>query len=119
MYGPSIWMIKLSLFLLILQIFGTLRWLRHLVYVGILVTGLVYFAIMVAMAALCAPRNGYTKLDYLSAIAAPKCARNDYINTWPGLFNIMSDFYLLIIPLPAIWGLQLPTKKRSVSARSF
>ncbi|KAL8892974.1 MAG: hypothetical protein Q9192_005539 [Flavoplaca navasiana] len=111
-YGPSIWMIKLSLFLLYLEIFGRLRWLRLLVYYGILVTGLVYLGIMIAMAAYCAPKNGYTKFDYLSAIAADECARNDYLNTWPGLFNILSDFYLLILPLPAVWGLQLPTRKK-------
>lgn len=111
-YGPSIWLIKLSLFLLLLEIFGSLRWLRLLVYGGILVTGMIHFSIMVAIAAVCAPRHGYTKLDYLSAMSAPKCARNDYLNTWPGLFNIISDFYLLIIPLPAVWGLQLPTSKK-------
>ena len=105
-------MIKLSLFLLYLEIFGRLHWLRLLVYYGILVTGLVYLGIMIAMAAYCAPKNGYTKFDYLSAIAADKCARNDYLNTWPGLFNILSDFYLLILPLPAVWGLQLPTRKK-------
>ena len=110
-------MIKLSLFLLILGVFGTLRWLRLLVYLGIVVTGFVYFSIMIAMAASCAPRHGYTKLDYLSAISAPRCARNDYLNTWPGLFNILSDFYLLVIPLPAVWALQLPTaKKLGISA---
>ncbi|KAL8892838.1 MAG: hypothetical protein Q9215_000202 [Flavoplaca cf. flavocitrina] len=111
-YGPSIWMIKLSLFLLFLEIFGTLRWLRLLVYLGIVVNGIIYLAITIAMAASCAPKHGYTKLDYLSAITADKCARNDYLNTWPGLFNILSDFYLLILPLPAVWGLQLPTRKK-------
>ncbi|KAL8870385.1 MAG: hypothetical protein Q9198_007641 [Flavoplaca austrocitrina] len=111
-YGPSIWMIKLSLFLLFLEIFGTLRWLRLLVYLGIVVNGIIYLAITIAMAASCAPKHGYTKFDYLSAITADKCARNDYLNTWPGLFNILSDFYLLILPLPAVWGLQLPTRKK-------
>ncbi|KAL9038259.1 MAG: hypothetical protein Q9180_003244, partial [Flavoplaca navasiana] len=64
------------------------------------------------MAASCAPKHGYTKLDFLSAITADKCARNNYLNTWPGLFNILSDFYLLILPLPAVWRLQLPTRKK-------
>lgn len=116
-YGPTIWMIKLSLFLLLLEIFGTIRWLRLLVYLGIIITGLVYFSILIAIAAACAPRHGYTKFDYLSAIADPRCARNDFLNTWPGIFNILSDFYLLVVPLPAVWGLKLPTtKKLAISA---
>lgn len=112
LYGPAIWMIKLSLFLLILELFGTLKWLRYLVYGGILVTGMVYFSIMIAIAAACSPRKGFSKGDYLVVIADPKCARNDFLNTWPGIFNILSDFYLLVIPLPAVWGLQLPTRKK-------
>ena len=110
-------MVKLSLFLHLLEVFGTLPWLRLLVYLGIVVTGLVYFSLMIVIAVSCSPKHGYTKFDYLSAIAGPQCARNDYHNTWPGLFNIMSDFYLLVIPLPAVWGLQLPrTKKLGISA---
>ncbi len=105
-------MIKLSLFLLILEIFGTLKWLRYLVYGGIVVTGLVYLPITVAIAAACSPRKGFSKADYLAAIGDPKCARNDFLNTWPGIFNILSDFYILVIPLPAVWGLQLPTRKK-------
>lgn len=105
-------MIKLSLFLLLLEVFGTLRWLRLMVFAGIIVTGLAYFSIMVAMAALCSPRHGYSKVDYFSAMSAPKCARNDFVNTWPAIFNILSDLYLLVLPLPAVWGLRLPTRKK-------
>ena len=93
-------MIKLSLFLLFLEIF----W--HPTLAQAACTPQYrhewdhYLAITIAMAASCAPKHGYTKLDYLSPITADKCARKDYLNTWPGLFNILSDFYLLILPLP-------------------
>ncbi|KAL9593534.1 MAG: hypothetical protein Q9219_007507 [cf. Caloplaca sp. 3 TL-2023] len=111
-YGPCIWFIKLSLFLLLLEGFGTLRWLRYLVHGGILATGIFHFSITIAIGALCAPKHGNSKLDYLAASNDPKCARNDYLNTWTGIFNIISDFYLLLIPLPAVWTLHLPAKKK-------
>lgn len=111
-YGPFVWIIKLSLFLLLLEAFGSLRWLRHLIYTGILVTGIVHGSICIALAAACIPRHDNSKLAYLTAISAPRCARNYYLNVWPGLFNIFSDCYLLILPLPAVWHLHLPTGKK-------
>lgn len=105
-------MIKLSLFLLFLEIFGSLRWLKLLTYAGILVTGIFYGSIMIALAVVCAPRHGHSKVDYFTAAKAPACVDNDYINVWPGVFNILSDFYLLILPLPAVWHLQLPIGKK-------
>lgn len=77
-YDPSIWMVKLSLFLLLLEAFGTLPRLRLLVYLGIIVTGLFYLWNMIAMVASCVPRYRYIKFDYLSTVAAP---RNNSINT--------------------------------------
>lgn len=112
MYGPFIWFIKLSLFVLYLEIFGLLRWLRYSAYAGIFVTGSFYFACMVAFSVLCAPENGQTQLSYLSALASPKCARSRALVLAQGIVNVVSDLYLIALPMPAIWSLQMPLKRK-------
>ena len=111
-YGPFIWIIKLSLFLLYLETFGRLKWLRRLVYVGAILTGLIYFSSMIALIILCAPRDGQTEQSYLIALSSPRCALSKPLSIALGSVNIVSDFYILIIPLPAVWSLQLPIRSK-------
>ena len=37
---------------------------------------------------------------------------NKPLNIALGVVNIISDFFILIVPLPAVWSLQLPIKKK-------
>ena len=67
---------------------------------------------MVALLALCAPRDGFSQRAYLTAIASPRCSLNKPLNVALGVVNIFSDFFILILPLPAVWSLQLPVKKK-------
>lgn len=67
---------------------------------------------MVALLALCAPRHGFSQSSYFTAIASPRCSQNKPLNVALGVVNIFSDFFILIVPLPAVWSLQLPIKKK-------
>ena len=103
------WTIKLSLFLLLLQIFGRLRWLTYLVWFGIVFTGLFYFAGMIVSIAYCAPRHGET---YLESFDAPRCHTSTAFGPVQAAVNIISDFYILVLPIPAVMKLQLPLSKK-------
>ena len=119
-YGPFIWFIKLSLSLLYVQIFRPLRWLRYLAYSGALVTGLFYFAIMIAFSVLCSPTQGHSKLAYLSTLESTRCRDTNSMIIALGAVSFISDLYLVILPMPAVWNLQLPfRKKMAVSAMFF
>lgn len=120
-YGPFIWSIKLSLFVLYVQVFRPLRWLRYLAYAGAVTTGLLYLAIMVAVIVLCVPRNGgHSELAYLTALDSPKCSNAQSIVILLGVMGLLSDLYLVILPLPAVWKLQLPFRRKlAVSAMFF
>ena len=111
-YGPLIWIIKLSLFLMLLELFGLLTWVRISAWLGIAVTGLFYFASLIAELALCAPRGEQTQLAYLTVLATPQCQQNPAAILSVGIMNVISDVYLLLLPLPVIWGLQLPTMSK-------
>lgn len=111
-YGPCIWFIKLSLFVLYLEIFGLLRWLRYLAFVGMIITGFFYFGSMVAFLALCSPRNGHSQIAYITALASPQCLKSQPLSIITGAVGVISDLYLVILPLPAVWSLQLPLRRK-------
>lgn len=97
-YGPVIYLVKLALFLLYLHLFGRLRWLKWLVWWGIAMTGLFYIPAIFIAFILCAPTRGGT---WLERSMSPKC-RNGLLDygVAQGTMNVLSDFYLLIIPIP-------------------
>ncbi|MCJ1433381.1 hypothetical protein MMC27_002741 [Xylographa pallens] len=66
---------------------------------------------MIVYIELCAPHGGQSQLDYLSAISAPKC-EDQRLSVAMGAFNILSDFYILCIPFPAVWSLQMPRRRK-------
>ena len=98
LYGPVIFLVKLALFLLYLHLFGRLRWLKWLVWFGILFTGLFYIPAVFIPFTLCAPSKGET---WLERSMSPKCRNGaqDY-GVAHGTINVLSDFYILIIPIP-------------------
>lgn len=109
LWGPFVWFIKLSLFQLYLHLFGTLRWMKWVVWMGLVVTGLFYLSITVAKLAMCAPRGSQT---YIMAFSTARCSRAKVLGVITGVFNILSDLYLLISPVPAILGLNVRTPKK-------
>lgn len=107
--GPAISIIKLAVFLLILHIFSSLRWLRILARLGAIFNMLFYFSGAITLIALGSPRHGQ---DYLEMLSGPAGTRSRTFGVVQGILNVVSDFYLLLVPLPAVWGLQLPLLKR-------
>ncbi|MCJ1381606.1 hypothetical protein MMC17_004717 [Xylographa soralifera] len=120
-YGPLIWFVKLSLFVLYVQIFRPLRWLRYWAYIGALATGLFYFSTMIAIIAICAPRDGTSQISYLVTLASPSCDQSKTpMLMILGVVSLVSDLYLVILPLPAVWTLHLPLRRKiAVSAMVF
>ncbi|KAL8650373.1 MAG: hypothetical protein Q9210_003863 [Variospora velana] len=110
LYGPVVFLVKLALFLLFLHLFGHLRWLRWLVWLGILVTGCFYISVPIVVFTLCSPSKGNS---WLGMSFKSKCrdGMQDY-GVAQGVMNLVSDFYLLIVPIPAVLALHLPKKKK-------
>lgn len=89
-----------------------LRWLRYCAIAGIVITGLFYFATMIAFLVMCGPVDDHSQSAYMSALASPRCARTRPLVIILGVVNVVSDLYLIILPLPAVWSLQLPFRKK-------
>ena len=83
--------------------------MRSLIFLGIGVTGLFYFTNIIVFASLCAPRRGET---YVQASASLECKRSVTYSLFTASFNIVTDFYMLFLPIPAVLGLQMPGKRK-------
>lgn len=111
LYAPVIWLVKLSLSLLILHIFNRLRWIRYAIGFSIVYTFLYYFGAMIYFLVVCTPRSGET---YVVSVVSSRCeasSTRQFVISH-GVVNVFSDLYLLFIPIPAVWSLQLPTRKK-------
>ena len=108
-YSPSILMAKLSLLLLYLEIFRPNIALRYLIYFGIVFISLFYTSTWIAFAVFSIPKPGQS---LLVSILSPDTAKDIPLGITQGAINIVSDFYILCLPIPGVWKLQLPLKKR-------
>lgn len=109
LYGPTVFFAKLSLLLLYLRIFSPDRWTRLLIYLGIGVIFIYYTVTASILVGLCIPRKGES---WPRALLSSRC-RDSMIMTYvQGIFNIVSDLYVLVVPLPVVWKLQLPLRKK-------
>ena len=107
-YGPTAFFAKLSLFWLYLRLFRPDYWTRILIYFGICITFVFYTATTVAGGVLCIPRSE----ESWAEVAFTRCQKNVITGFYLGIFNVVSDLYILILPIPVIWQLQMPTRKK-------
>ena len=111
-----IWLIKLSLYSLIFHAFNPLTYVRWMVYAGVIVSFCFYLTAAVVNGVTCRPKGGTDRLAYLAGLAAQGCddlfRPVQIINIALGGVNLVNDFYLLILPIPAIVKLKLPLRKK-------
>lgn len=98
-----------SLFLLYLRIFSTKSITRYFVYVGIAISAALYTATTIFLGVQCVLRPG--ELWMMPAVLA-RCSSTKVINYIHGIFGIISDLYIFILPMPILWKLHMPMRKK-------
>lgn len=94
--------------------------MRYLSISGAVVTGLFYFAIMVSYLISCEPMGGHDTLAWTFGLNSPKCQKIHPLTAVAlGIVGLVSDVYLLILPLPAVWNLQLPLRRKLAVSAMF
>ena len=100
---------RLPVLMLYLRIFGSNKKFRYAVYFGILAVFAVYLAYVPLLAYFCTPAIGkpWSSLEVFS-----KCRRLEPFAIVSGSCNIFLDIYILLLPMPMIWRLQMPLQKK-------
>ena len=102
-------MAKLSLLLLYYQIFGPNVRFRHRIHVIMGFFFLFYCGLFIAFAILILPRPGQSLLaDYRSL----DTAKGNSLSIAQSVAGVAIDFIIFCLPIPVVWKLQLPLRKR-------
>lgn len=108
--APTLFSAKSCILCLFLRLLGSVKWMRWSCWFGIVFLALLYGSTTVAYAVIFFPR-GEEKWDF--SLATKVTRNNCQLNTLLlGLFNVLSDIYLLILPLPIILRMNISRRKK-------
>ena len=109
-YGPSMFFAKLSVFMVYLRTFGPKTWFRYLTYFGIAINLALYIATTTCFGYFCIRRPGET---WVESKSSQRCLNiSPIVKMIHGIFGIVSDLFIFILPLPVIWKLQMPLRRK-------
>ena len=109
MVTPALGLIKCSLFIQYYLLFHPLRWVRISVWIGATISAVFYVAVTITAFILESPWPGESLLD---AILSWHYLRFAQFSIPTGVIGMLVDWYLFILPIPAVLTLQMSTAKK-------
>lgn len=106
---PALWITKLTFFLLYLQIFLPLRWLRVSVYIGASLSTAFYLGVAIALFILASPRRHQSWAEEVRSGRQP---RQLTLLGPTACIGLVIDVLLLILPSVAVSQLRINTKRK-------
>lgn len=108
-YGAAAACTKSTILLLYLRVFSPRRWNKFDIAIRVLILLICgfYFASSIAKICQCIPR---TRIWDRSVQG--HCVNLSVVLDTSGLFNVISDVCILLVPLKGIWLLQMSTKRK-------
>lgn len=109
MATPALGLIKSSLFIQYYLLFQPLRWLRISVWIGVTISATFYVAVSITAFVLNSPWPGESFLEDILSWHYLKFAQ---FSIPTGVIGMLVDWYLLILPIPAVLALQMSTARK-------
>jgi hypothetical protein len=110
MYSISAIVIKLSILLLYRRLFWVRRTARYMVWIGATVISLFYVGGIISSLVHCVPRKGE---GWLAPSSQHRCGQPELqLSAGQGVFGVISDFYLLMIPMLQVGRLKVPISQK-------
>lgn len=106
--GPSMFFAKMAVLLLYLKLFALKMTIRYLIYFGMAFIFCTYWINISLQSLYCAPRDGQA----WDASILPNCRKLAILGVAQGACGIVSDLYILFLPIPVVLSLNLPLKRR-------
>ncbi|KAF2188484.1 hypothetical protein K469DRAFT_748296 [Zopfia rhizophila CBS 207.26] len=100
---------RVPVFMLYRRLFGSIEWFRWACYAGMVAAFAIYVHTVPIVAAFCVPQG---EAHWTDMATFQRCSRAKPDSIAQGVGNIVLDLYGLLLPLPVIWGLHLPLKRK-------
>ncbi|KAH7342645.1 hypothetical protein BKA65DRAFT_586621 [Rhexocercosporidium sp. MPI-PUGE-AT-0058] len=110
-YMISITLTKLALLLFFLRIFPDHR-LRQAIWISGVFVLLSNFSIFMALSFQCVPLRGFWT-NWMYKVYPVKCINGYAALEAAAVFSILQSIMILVIPIPTVWRLNLPWKKKA------
>ena len=107
MYPPLTFIIKVSILLLYYRIFSPNRRVKLLIFSLVPLLFLFYTANMLVKVFLCIPRR-----KIWDKSVDGHCVDVHSLFLSSAVVNVISDFYILVLPIPSIWKLHVPLRRK-------
>ncbi|KAI3328370.1 hypothetical protein F4824DRAFT_493210 [Ustulina deusta] len=111
--------VKVSVLILYLRIFSVIRWIRITSIIAIILVVGFHLSVSICFAVMCSPSTGDSQLDFLAAFISESCNKTRVLVVIQGVGPVISDLFLLILPLPAVWKLNMPIKRKLAVSSIF
>lgn len=110
LYAPAIFLAKLSVLLLYLEIFKVNKQARFTVAIGLTIITAQCLMTIIGNCILCVPEPGDS---WLIASSTEKCRVTATLyGVIISAMSVFSDLYVIVIPLPVIWQLHMARRKK-------
>ena len=109
MVTPALGLIKCSFFIQYYMLFRPFRWVRISVWIGATISAVFYVAVTITAFVLESPWPGESLLEDILSWHYFKFAQ---FSIPTGVIGMLVDWYLLILPIPAVWTLRMSTSKK-------
>lgn len=107
LYSPLMFFVKASILLLYYRIFNPKRAMKYaILFMGIFLL-LFYTANALVKIFLCSPRE-----RIWDKRVPGRCLNLGSVFMSTAIVNVLSDFYILVLPLPSVWNLRLPLPQK-------
>ena len=107
--SPTMMIVKLTFFLLYLNIFRPNNTMRFYIYIGAFSTTIFYMGIGIAQFIFLTPPPGMTWMEY---IPSPRAKKITILSIPSAAVGLGIDLYILILPIGGVMRLQLPTRRK-------
>ena len=109
MANTALWLAKLAILGLLFRLFSPTPRFRVWVHLGVVWATLVWLASILVATILAIPRKGES---FESPTVAARLAHQYIWAVVQGVCSMVLDFYLLYLPLPIVWKLQMQRKRK-------
>ncbi len=104
--------VKVTFYILFRQVFSPKSAFKWNIYIGTAVTTVFYAVVTIILFRFTTPRPGQTFLENFQRFLHKKRSPVVDATLAMGYFNIFNDVYILVLPIPTIFGLNLPTRRK-------